>query len=215
MSKGLKLGLTLILLLGVIFLSYKLYENIMKPIRFQKAYNQRAEIVKKKMLKIRDAEVAFFDVYGHYTGDFDSLVNFIKHDSLIVVKSSGTVPDSIYLQSKNRKEAVQKALKLGIITRDTIKVSVKDSLFRDYDEDTLRYIPYSDPKEDFQLQAGYIKTMSKATRPVFELKVHNNSFTKGLDRQMVINLNDKARDNDEFPGFIVGSMTEVSTSGNW
>lgn len=217
MNKSIKAILTILLLGVVIYLSYILYDSIMKPIRFNKAFEKRSEVVKEKMLKIRDAEVAFEDRYGHYTADFDSLINFVKHDSLIVIKSEGVVPDSIYLKSKTPKEAELKALKLGIIKRDTIKISVKDSLFANYDVDTLPFIPYNnlDSNEIFQLNAGKITTVSKTVHSVFEIKVHNNSFTKGLNRQMVINLNDKARDNNRFPGFIVGSMNEVKTTGNW
>jgi len=215
MNKIAKTIISIVLLVAVIFLAYKLYEEIMTPIRFEKAYNVRSEVVKEKMMKIRDAEVAFMSKYNHYTADFDSLINFIKKDSLEVIKSEGVVPDSIYLNAKNPKEAELTAIKLGIIKRDTIRISVKDSLFAKYNVDTLAFIPYNESKEKFQLNAGTIKTLSKTIRPVFELKVHNNSFTQGLDRQLVINLNDKARDNDKFPGYIVGSMEEVSTSGNW
>lgn len=217
MDKSIKAILTILLLGVVIYLSYILYDSIMEPIRFEKAFNERAEVVKVKMLKIRDAEVAFMDKYDHYTADYDSLINFVKTDSLIVIKSEGVVPDSIYIKSKTPKDAELKALKLGIIKRDTIKISVKDSLFANYNVDTLPFIPYNNlnPDEKFQLNAGKITTVSKTVHPVFEIKVHNNSFTKGLKRQMVININDKARDNAEFPGFIVGSMDEVKTTGNW
>ncbi len=215
MSRGLKTVINVVLAIVVVALGYALYKSIMKPIEFQKAYEYRANIVKDKMIKIRDAEIAYLDTYNKYTGDFDTLINFIKHDSLRVIKAVGVVPDSIYYMSKSPKEAELKAIEMGIISRDTVKISVKDSLFKNYDVDTLPYIPFTNLQEKFQLNAGEIKTLSKAVRPVFELKVHNNSFTKGLDRQMVINLNDKARDNDEYPGFVVGSMVEVTTAGNW
>jgi hypothetical protein len=215
MSRGLKIGINVALLIIAIIFSYKIYESIMKPIKFRKAFDRRSKVVQQKMLRIRDAEVAYLDTYGKYTGSFDTLVNFIKHDSLRVVKSIGVVPDSIYLKAKSRKDAELKAIKLGIISRDTIKISVKDSLFKNYNVDTLRFVPYTNLKEDFQLRAGMLKTMSNAIRPVFELKVHDNTFTKGLDRQQVININDAHRDNNEYPGYIVGSMDEVTTSGNW
>ena len=188
----------------------------MQPIRFQKAYNYRSEIVKQKLLKIRDVEVAFKSKYGHYTADWDSLINFAKYDSIVVVKAYGTVPDSIYNRAKTKKEAELIALKLGIIKRDTTKIAVRDTLFKEpYDIDTLKYIPFTNQKEVFQLNAGYIKTNTGIKLPVFEVKAHNNSFLQGLNRQLIINLNDDARQNGKFPGLSVGSMTEVTTAGNW
>ncbi len=215
MNKGLKIGINTVLLVVIIFLGYKLYKSIMKPITFKKEFAARSKVVQAKMIKIREAEIAYIDTYDKYCGDFDSLVNFIKKDSLKVVKSYGVVPDSIYDKAKSVKQAELRAIKLGIISRDTIRISIKDSLFRNYDVDTLPYVPYTNLKEEFQLDAGKLKTLSNAIRPVFEIKVHNNTFTKGLDRQQVINLNDAARDNDEYPGYIVGSMEEVTTAGNW
>ncbi len=216
MNKTVKIILQIILFAAAVYLSYALYETIMKPIRFQKAYKYRSDLVKEKLMKIRDVEVAFLSRYGHYTADWDSLINFAKYDSIRVVKAFGTVPDSIYLKAKSRKDAELRALKLGIIRRDTIKIAVRDTLFKTpYDIDTLKYVPFTNLKEEFQINAGYITTQAKVRMPVFEVKVHNNTYLKGLDRQMVINLNDEARDNNEFPGLAVGSMTEVTTSGNW
>ncbi len=215
MKKGVKIGLNIVLVLIVLTLSQRLYKSIMDPIKFKQAFEYRSSIVIDKMIRIREAEIAYLYTYDKYTADFDTLLNFINHDSLPIPKSTGVIPDSIYNTSHSKKEAEQRAIDLGIITRDTTMISVKDSLFADYNADTLMFIPFTGLSQKFQLKAGTITTLSKAVRPVFELKVHNNSFTKGLDRQSVVNLNDAARDNDEFPGYIVGSMTEVSTAGNW
>jgi hypothetical protein len=187
----------------------------MTPIRFQKNYERRSVYVINKLKLIREAEVAYLNTYGTYTGSFDTLVNFIKHDSLTIIKSFGVVPDSIYLSSKTAKEAELRAIKLGIITRDTIRVGVQDSLFKNYNVDTLAFIPYSNLKVKFQLNAGTLKTLSKAVRPVFEVRAHNNIFTDGMDKQQVMNLNDQARKIGKYPGYIIGSLEEVTTNGNW
>lgn len=215
MNKGLRIGINVILAVVMLGLAYTLYNSIMTPIKFKQSFEFRSNIVKDKMIKIREAQIAYLDTYEKYTADFDSLINFIKNDSLRIPKSYGTIPDSIYNEAKSKKEAEQKAIELGIITRDTVLVSVKDSLFKDYNVDTLSFIPFTNQTEVFQLNAGIITTLSNAERPVFELKVHNNSFTEGLNKQQIINVNDAARDNDEYPGFVIGSMYEVTTSGNW
>jgi len=215
MNKNLKLGINAVLLIVVIVVGVGIYNSIMDPIRFRTAFDERTEVVKTKLLKIRDLQLAYLDEFGYYSTSFDSLVDFAKNGKLTVVKSTGVVPDSIYLKSKSKKEAELQAIKLGIITRDTIKLSVKDSLFKNFDPDTLMFIPYTKLTQKIQLNAGKMKTVSKSIRPVFELRVHNNSFTEGLDKQQVINLNDAARVNELFPGLILGSMFEVSTSGSW
>ena len=216
MKRVLKIVLQIVLVVVVVGLVYILYDNIMKPIRFNKAYSKRRAVVKEKLISIKNSQVAYLDKYHKFAGDFDTLINFIKADSIIFIKAEGTIPDSIYNNSKTISEAEGRAIELGIISRDTIKISARDSLFpANYDLDTLRYIPYTNTKKQFQYNAKKIKTMSNAVMPVFEVKVHNNSYLYGLDPQLLINLNDKARDNEKFPGLYIGSLTEVNTNGNW
>ena len=217
MNKNIKIVINVVLMVAVVFLAIKFYNNMMQPIDFKKDFKYRSDLVKEKMMKIREVELAYLDQYNKFTSDFDSLISFVQNDSLKVIKAEGEVPDSLYLKY-GKKEAEIKALAFGIISRDTIKVSVKDSLFQTGNCDTLRFVPYSNLTEEFQLQAGILTTLSKLKRPVFELKVHNNTFTESMPKkyeQSVINLNDAARDNEKFPGLIIGSMFEVSTSGNW
>lgn len=216
MKKSVKIAIQIILFAAAVYLSYVIYETIMKPIRFQKAYAYRTKLVERKLEKIRDVEMAFLTRYEHYTASWDTLINFAKNDSIVVVKAFGTVPDSLFYMSHSRREAELKALKLGLIRRDTIKIAVRDTLFKEpYDIDTLKYVPFTNLKEVFQINAGFITTQSKLQMPVFEVKVHNDTYLKGLNRQMVININDVDRENGEFPGLIMGSMTEVKTTGNW
>ena len=215
MNKILKIVLQVTLVIVVVGLVFLLYSSIMEPIRFNKSYEKRRVIIKEKLVAIKDAQVAYRDTYNKYASSFDTLLTFIETDSLIFIKAEGEVPDSIYNDSKTRVEAETRAIELGLIKRDTIKISAKDSLFSDYNIDTLKYIPYTDLKKEFQLNATMKRTVSKATMPVFEVKVHNNSFTVGLDRQLVANKNDEARDNKKFPGLFIGSLDEVTTNGSW
>ena len=72
----------------------------------------------------------------------------IKNDSMPVIKAIGFVPDTL-------TEA--KAVELGIVTRDTLLISVRDTLFpKNYSVDSLRYVPTSDGKE-FDMNAGEIE----------------------------------------------------------
>ena len=64
--------------------------------------------------------------------------------------------------------------------------------------------------------AGEIETGSGLKIKVFEAKVHNNVLLKGLDRQLVINMNDLRKKLERYPGLQVGSLTEATNNaGNW
>ncbi len=196
-----------VLFVAIIVMGYLLYESIQRPIRFNREKDERYEKTIQRLKDIRQAQVAYRSSHGKYTGSFDTLINFLKTDSFAIVKAVGEVPDSL-----TEKEALEK----GLITRDTTFVSVKDSLFKkNYYIDSLQYVPYTDGKK-FNLGAGVIETGSKVKVKVFEASVKNKTLLKGLDEQLIINLNDRQKKITGFPGLKVGSLEEATNNaGNW
>ncbi len=202
----------IILTLAILYLGYLCYDSINQPIKFQKHYNNRKEAVISQLEEIRDVQVAYKSVYNKYTGSFDTLLTFLKNDSLPLVKKVGSLTDSMI--EAGITEA--KALALGIIRRDTIRVAAGDSLFKqDYSIDSLPYVPYSGGVK-FEMGAGIVVTGSGVKVNVFEVKTPYNVFLKGLDKQEVINLNDKAIKYEKYPGLKVGSLEAANNNaGNW
>jgi len=207
-----KTVLQIILTIAIIYLGYLCYDSIKRPIDFQNEYNKRKAEVIQRLEEIRDVEVAYKSVYEKYTGSFDTLMNFLKNDSLPLVKKVGRLTDSMLAAGMTET----KALALGIISRDTIRVSAKDSLFKQhYAVDSLPYVPYSGGVM-FELGAGTVTTGSGVKVRVFECKIPNEIFLKGLDKQEVINLSDKALKLERYPGLKVGSLEEANNNaGNW
>lgn len=205
----------IILAVAALILGYLLVESIMGPIRFNKEKVVREEAAIDRLVDIRTAQVAFKDKYQRYSGDFDSLINFVKYDSFSVIKAIGFIPDSLY-ELYGPRRAEREALTLGIISRDTIKISVLDSLFDDaYPIDSLRFVPYT-AGEQFFLGATEIETGSKVTVKVFEANVLNTVLLNGLDKQLIINYNDERLKITPFAGLRVGSLTEpTNNAGNW
>ena len=203
----------IVLVIAIIALGYLCVESINKPIRFQEQHALRKEANVEKLELTRDAQVAYKSVYSKYAGNFDSLINFILNDSLPLVKKEGSLTDS--MRAEGMTEI--KALALGIISRDTIKVSVKDSLFpANYPVDSLKYIPYVEGDATYELGSGIVVTGSGVKVQVFEAKVHNNIYLGGLETQEIINLNDKTEKLERYPGLKVGSLKAANNNaGNW
>ncbi|MDR1859677.1 MAG: hypothetical protein LBR06_01990 [Bacteroidales bacterium] len=208
-----KTAIQIVLFAVAIALGYFIYKGIEKPISFEKAKKERYDVTIQRLKDIRKAQVAFKDVYGHYAADWDSLINFVKHDSLRLVRKIGILTDSMVDAGLDEKKAIKK----GLLIRDTVRVSVLDSLFgKSYAVDQLKVVPVKDTVAYFHLGATVIPTASGISVPVFEACVHNNTVLKGLDRQEIINLNDKRRTNDLYPGLKVGSLEETNNNaGNW
>lgn len=208
-----KTVIQIVLIVAAIILAYLIYQSVERPIEFEKAKNARYEKTVQKLKDIRKAELAYKDVHGRFTGDWDTLINFVKYDSLPLVRKIGMLTDSM-IEAGMTEEA---AIKKGLIIRDTVKVNVLDTLFgRSYPIEEIKMVPVKDTVAEFRLGATVLTTGSGIKVPVFEAKAHNNTILKNLDRQLVINLNDQRRTNDKYPGLKVGSLTETNNNaGNW
>ena len=214
------------LILCIAGFGFLIYDGIKEPIDFEKIKEKRSAAVKQRLLDIREAQNAYKDVYGKHAESFEKLIEFVRQDSLKMIKKSGdfnafydTAIVSRHFQDMTHKDMEMYALEKGIISRDTFKVSVKDSLFGNkYPVDSLRYIPFSQGKE-FQMGAGEVLTGSKVKVEVFEAKAPFNYFLGDLNKQLVINLNEefkKRNNNQGYPGLKVGSLSEANNgASNW
>ncbi len=207
-----KLVIKIVLLIAIGALGYLIWQSIDEPIQFKKNKKKRYKATIQRLKDIRTAEIAYLAVHGKFTGDFDSLVNFVKNDSIPIVKAIGSVPEDM---------TEKQALKKGLIRRDTSYVSTLDSLYSPgYKIDSLPYVPYTNGAK-FILGAKVLKVSSKVNEsvlkvPVFEAKVLNRVLLKGLNEQLRINLDDEAFKMDKFPGLKVGSLeTNINNAGNW
>ncbi len=203
----------ILLVVVAIGLTYFIYKGIQDPIDFEKAKDARYEATIEKLKDIRKAQLAYKEIYGRFTGSWDTLIDFIKYDSVRNVRKIGELTDSMI----EEKITERKAVELGLIIRDTVRVSVKEALFSpNFNADELKYIPVPDTTAEFMLGQNIVTTGSGIQVPVFEAKAHNNIILRGLDRQYVINMNEQRRLNEKYPGLKVGSLTEtVNNSGNW
>ncbi len=208
-----KTAFQILLPIAILVLAYFCIDSINKPVKFQRDYDTRRDKVIERLKEIRSAQVAYRSVNGVYTASFDTLIAFVAADSLPMVRMEGALTDSMLFEGMTEATA----LKMGIITRDTSRISVKDSLFsrKPWILDSLRYVPFTDNKE-FEMGVGVIKTASQVEVPVFEARVHNNIYLNGLDEQEIINISDRQRKLEKYPGLKVGSLSEANNNaGNW
>lgn len=204
--------LKILLMAFVLGLAYLFVESILSPIRFDKERDHRYARTIVRLKEIRDAQVNFKSSYGRYTANFDSLLNFVKYDSLTVIRAQGSVPEEYIDSLKSRAKAEKLALEQGLITRDTIRVAVIDSMFHNRHNlvDSIRYIPFSGGKE-FTLGVATVKASGLPVQ-VFEASALNIDILRDMDEQLIVNLND----GKPFPGLRVGSLTESNNNaGNW
>ena len=205
----------IVLVAIAIVFGYMIWNTIQTPIHFEKEKKTRYDDVVERLKDIREAELAYKDVYQKFSGDWDSLIAFVKYDSIPQVRKIGMLTDEMIAQGMDEKDALKK----GLITRDTIRVSVLDKVFgKEYKIDDLKIIPHSGGQV-FWLGQTIITTGSGVKVPVFEARAHNNQILSelmGQYKQEIINLNEQRRKNERYPGLKVGSIDETNNNaGNW
>ena len=201
-----------ILALVIAALVYVVYQQISTPIRFENEQKAREELVIKRLKDIRTAQRQFKSKYQRFTADFDTLINFVLNEQIEGERKIYDEDDSIGMAKlkKMRKKNVEK-----------FSYSVKDSMFKDLTVEqvaNLRYIPCTDNKTEFILNAGKLMTESKVVIPVVECKAPYIAFLDTVAyRQEIINLVDNCINNlDKYPGIKFGSMEGGNNeAGNW
>lgn len=208
-NRTVQIILSVVFFAGAIAYAVLDYQSIAK----QMAYERKREKIKKHVVQrlkdIRKAQTAYIKENEKYADSFDSLIYFMKNGKLSLVKKLGSLPDTVpteemalelgLIQSMPEGMTDEDVINSGLIVRDTIEVDVLEYVFDEDDRknrkttfylDSLPYVPYADHK--FEMDADFIQS--------------------GGVRQAVF----RVLDPDPFDEqFILGSLTEASTSGNW
>ena len=195
--KWINIGLALV----AILLAYLVFDSIRQPVVFENVRKEREVQVVQSLKDIRSTQTLFKQTYNRFTGDFDSLAEYIKNGQLPVVNIVADPNDTTFTKTIN----------------DTVGfVSVYDSLFakrENFDINSLRIVPFSQG-DVFEMQAGYIMRGGLKVA-VFEAKTPYKTYLWDLDQQRVNNLRAEQEDLSKYAGLKVGSMDEPSLNGNW
>ena len=204
-----KLIIQIALVIVVVFLSYKVYDSIMEPVRYKKATADREKVIIEKLNQIKELEVEYKKLFNEYASSFDTLIDFYNNDVMPLVLKSGVVPDTL---------TEDQALEMGIITRDTTYVLIKDTLLKnveDFDIANLAVVPFTHGKVKFEIEAASVER-ANFNVPVFEVRCYKKDYLAEIKEQALLK-NDLniMKEDDKFPGLKLGSLTEPSTDGNW
>ena len=204
--------ITLILIPINIILAFFVYDSITSEVEFNKQAKERIAENVQKLKDLRTLQIAYKKENDVFADNFNSLLDFLENDSTTIIKSFGETPDSL-VNGKQITDA--QALEMGLISRDTLYVSAKESIFdenyiksRDkkypFDINTLSIIPFTEQK--YNIDANVIEK-GKVNVQVFEISAAFKHVFNGLDAEnKKYDLNSLLK---------VGSMTEASLNGNW
>ena len=205
-----KTGIKAVLYVISVVLAYLIYLSVMAPITFNKNREERFSAVIEKLKDIRDAQVAYRTVNGEFAKDFETLISFIDTGVYTITQQK----DSSFMRY-NRVYRID--MQVDTVVVDTLgTVTVKDSLFKgDSSYKTLFSVPFAQNGERFEMKSDVVNKQG-FDAPVFEASVKKDVVLYDQPRELL------ARENthnsiEEVNGntIRVGSLTDVSTSGNW
>ena len=184
--------LTLIFALG---LSLYLINSIKFSIDEETRISDAEEKIINKLKMIRKAQIAFQNVNGKYTDNWDSLMNFIDSGQIFLI------------QRREETKLLEYGAEETILFLDTLgSVSVLDSLYSDYPNfisNSLKYVPgYEDVI--FQMWASAIEKGGVLVN-VVEVR---NPKPINPDRN-------EAEEASIHKPLRFGSRTSITTAGNW
>ena len=202
--------LQIVLWIVCIGLGYLIYKSVTGPIEFEKVKEARFTEVIDKLKDIRNSQEAYKVVNGKFANDFQSLVKFVDTGQYTITQQR----DSSYMEY-DKTYGIDLLKEVTII--DTLGfVKVKDSLFRGDDRyKTMMNVPNAQQNEKFDMKADVIDKGGYRA-PVFEAKVKKDVVLYDQPQDLVDRENAHISV-EEVNGteIIVGSLTEVSTNGNW
>ena len=163
------------------------------------------------MKDIRTAQIAHKDVKGVYANNFDSLIKFIDEGIFTLLEKR----DSSYLEY-DRTYRID--MLREVIVTDTLGfVPVKDSLFQTSERyKKMSNLPIEGLQDSvFKIESNIINKNGYEV-PVFEVKVSKSTLLFDQDQDLVKQENETVSvDGVNGPEIILGSLTNVSTNGNW
>ena len=200
------------------FLGYSLYKSIIGPVEFNKVKQVRYAKVIVNLKDIRKAELAHQEIEGKFSGNFDSLVQFLDTAKFAIIQRRDTSYADV---EKNRAFGLD-AQKGGYykeeIIVDTLRfASVKDSLFGDSDRyKTMMNIPLEIAEgAKFQLKAGKFEK-NDVFYSVFEASVAKRLILSDQDTDLIYQEEQLVSvDGINGPTVRVGTMNDIDTGGNW
>ena len=200
----------IVLWIACIGFGYLIYQSVTGPMEFKKVKEERFSKVISKLKDIRNSQEAYKTVNGKYANDFKSLISFVENGKYTITQQR----DSSYMEM-DKTYGIELLREVKII--DTLGfVSVKDSLFRDDDRyKSLMNVPGAPGGEKFEMKSTIIdKGGYKA--PVFVAMV-KKSVVLGDQPKDLLDRENAQISVEEVNGDVikVGSLEQVSTSGNW
>lgn len=224
--KAAKVLFRCLMVVVVLVLAIMVMRSIMRPEKFRNVYNERCELIKEKLITIRDVQAVYKNENKTYFADADSLADFAVNGTVSIIKNVGDIPEGM---------SEKDALKAGLLRKETVEISAMEKVMetdasrKPENFNNLQYVLHSNgPK--FNIQTGSIASKTYEI-PVYMIVVplddiladmdkaitpeNASPFVKFFNKIFYNGLAEETQYRSQYKDMVMGSLTEASTSGNW
>jgi hypothetical protein len=224
--KAAKVLFRCLMVVVVLVLAIMVMRSIMRPEKFRTVYNERCELIKEKLITIRDIQAVYKNESKKYFADADSLADYALNGTVSIIKNVGDIPEGM-----NEKDA----LKAGLLRKETVEISTMEKVMetdatrKSENFNNLQYVLHNGgPK--FNIQTGSIASKTYEI-PVYMIVVplddiladmdkaitpdNASPFKKFINKIFYNGLSEETQYRSQYKDMVMGSLTEASTSGNW
>lgn len=217
---------SIVMVIVIVFLAVLVMRSIMRPEKFRSVYNERCDIIKEKLITIRDVQGVYKNENKKYLADIDSVAIFAEEGMVSIVKNVGEIPEGM-----TEKEALAQ----GLLRKETVNVPAKEKVMETdatRTEENFKNLSTvlgpNSPK--FSIQTGSIASKTYEI-PVYMIVVplddilynmeeaitpaNANFFVKLMNKIFYSGLAEETQYRSQYKDMIMGSLTEANTSGNW
>lgn len=196
--------LTILMVPVVAVLSWKVYDSIASVIIEAKEIKIAEAKVEEKLKRIRKAEVAYYNRYKVYTASWDTLINFVKTDTIFTVEkreiiTPRTKNDPLYY---TRTDSIR--IEYDTIAREQALTKLfPTEEYNNFNPDRLPFLPGRTDKK-FDIWAGDIVKGNVSIAGVEVVDSEPRDPSRSTENASPT----------RWP-LRFGSQTDVTTSGNW
>jgi hypothetical protein len=200
--------------------------SILRPEKYKTAYSQRSDEVKARLVTLRAVQAVYRNEFKKYAGDVDTLVDFVNHGVVQIIKTTGEIPEDM---------SEEAAFKAGLIKKVVETLPAKDKIVESDPNVTyeslknFEFIPNCNGKK-FEIQLGKLSSKTYEI-PVYRVDVpiddiladldktispkDANMFSKLINKLFYNGLAQETQYKSQYKPMWLGSLTDSGTSGSW
>ena len=190
----------------VALLAYKSYDAVMKPIKFNQEKERRYTLAIDNLKIIREAQSAHKTVTGKFAQKIEDLVAFVDTAQFAVTEARNET------KTVDAGGGITNEVEFRVV--DTTGYTDVRASFVGRDYKNMMNVPETD--KQYTMTLGTVPRTNGNVVSVYEVKIAKEIVLHGMDADL-INLEEEAFADNQVKGkyISVGSLGEVSDSGNW